>query len=101
MSEIVIYEDGDIALNATVDDETICLSQKQMAELFGKSVKTINEYVNNVFKEGELEKELTIRNFRTVKIEGKREAKVVCANFTHTTQHILKSKMYFLHNAFI
>jgi len=73
MSEIVIYEDGNFALNATVDDETIWLSQKQMAELFGKSVKTINEHVNNVFKEGELEKESTIRNFRTVQTEGKRE----------------------------
>ena len=50
MSEIVIYENGDVALNATVDDETIWLSQKQMSELFGKSVKTINEHVTNVFK---------------------------------------------------
>ena len=39
MSEIVMYEDGDFALNATVDDETIWLNQKQMAELFGKSVR--------------------------------------------------------------
>ena len=73
MSEIVIYEDGDFALDATVDSETIWLSQKQMSELFGKNVKTISEHVNNVFKEGELEEESTIRNFRTVQIEGKRE----------------------------
>ncbi len=73
MSDIVIYEDEDVALNATVDNETIWLSQKQMAELFGKSIKTINEHVNNLFKEGELEKESTIRNFRIVQIEGTRE----------------------------
>ena len=73
MSEIVIYENGDVALNATVDDETIWLSQKQMSELFGKSVKTINEHVTNVFKEGELEKDSTIRKFRIVQTEGKRE----------------------------
>jgi len=73
MSDIVIYKDGNFALNATVDDETIWLSQKQMAELFGKSVKTINEHVNNIFKEGELEEESTIRNFQTVQIEGKRK----------------------------
>ena len=72
MSAILIYEDDDVALNATVDDETIWLSQKQMAELFGKSFKTINEHVNNVFKEGDLEKESTIRNFRTVQLEDKR-----------------------------
>ncbi len=75
MSEIVIYEDGDVAINATVDNETIWLSQKQMAELFGKSTKTINEHVNNVFKEGELEKTSTIRNFQIVQLEGKREVK--------------------------
>jgi prophage maintenance system killer protein len=73
MSEIVIYDDGDVALNATVEDETIWLSQKQMSKLFGKSIKTINEHVTNVFKEAELEKESTIRKFRIVQMEDKRE----------------------------
>ncbi|MEA2047154.1 MAG: RhuM family protein [Campylobacterota bacterium] len=82
MSEIVIYEDGDFLLNATVDDETIWLNQKQMAELFGKSVKTINEHVNNIFKEGELDEGSTIRNFRTVQTEGKREVARVIDFYT-------------------
>jgi len=72
MSDIVIYEDGTVSLETTVQDETVWLSQKQMAELFGKSVKTINEHINNIFKEGELEKETTIRKFRIVQKEGHR-----------------------------
>jgi hypothetical protein len=73
MSDVIIYENGTVALSATVENETVWLSQKQMGELFGKSVKTINEHVNNVFKEGELEKDPTIRKFRIVQTEGERE----------------------------
>ena len=73
MSEIVIYEDGTVALETTVDNETVWLSQKQMGELFGKSVKTINEHIGNIFKEGELEKDPTVRKFRIVRTEGERE----------------------------
>ena len=73
MSNIVIYENGDVALNATVENETIWLSQKQMAELFGKSSNTITEHIKNIYKEGELEEVSTIRKFRVVQKEGKRE----------------------------
>jgi len=73
MSDIVIYEDGTVELSATVENETVWLSQKQMGELFGKSTKTINEHIGNIFKEGELEKNATIRKFRIVQTEGNRE----------------------------
>jgi len=73
MSDVVIYEDGTVALSATVENETVWLNQKQMGELFGKSTKTINEHIGNVFKEGELEKSSTVRKFRIVQTEGKRE----------------------------
>ncbi len=72
MSDVVIYEDGTVALSATVENETVWLSQKQMAELFGKSVKTINEHVNNVFKEDELQRDSVIRNFRITANDGKK-----------------------------
>ena len=101
MSEIVIYEDGMVSLEATVEKDTLWLSQQQIAGLFGVTVPTINEHIKNIYRENELVQDSTIRNFRIVQTEGKREAKVVCANFTHTTQYILKSKMHFLHNAFI
>lgn len=72
MSDVVIYEDGSLVLETTVEKETVWLSQKQMAELFDKSVKTINEHIKNIYTEGELEKDSTIRKFRIVQKEGKR-----------------------------
>jgi len=73
MSEIVIYEDGNVRLETAVESETIWLNQKQMGELFDKSTKTINEHIKNIFKEGELERDSTFRKFRIVQTEGKRE----------------------------
>ncbi len=73
MSEIVIYEDGNVRLEMAVESETIWLNQKQMGELFDKSTKTINEHIKNIFKEGELERDSTVRKFRIVQTEGKRE----------------------------
>ena len=65
--------DGQAQLEVALDQNTVWLSQAQMAELFGKDVRTINEHVGNVFDEGELEKEPTIRKFRIVRQEGKRQ----------------------------
>lgn len=55
------------------EDETFWLSQKKMAELFAKDVRTINDHLKNIFESGELEKDTTIRKFRIVQTEGKRE----------------------------
>ena len=73
-SEIILYttEDGATRIDVRMLDETVWLTQAQMAELFGKSVPTINEHIKNVFKEGELEPNPTIRKFRIVRIEGSR-----------------------------
>ena len=56
--EIVIYtsEDGSVSLDTKLENETIWLTQKQMAELFDKNIRTVNEHINNIFKEGELDK---------------------------------------------
>ena len=72
---IVIYQtkDKEIKLEVKLENETVWLSQIQMAGLFGKAVPTINEHIKNIYKEGELNKEATIRNFRIVQKEGKRE----------------------------
>ncbi len=71
MSEIVIYDDGSVKLETTVENETIWLNQKQMAELFDKSKKTISEHINNIFKEGELQRDSVVRKFRTTASDGK------------------------------
>lgn len=72
--EIEIYkaERDDLNIEVRVEDDTIWLTQKQMSQLFQKDVRTINDHIKNVFKEGELEKNSTIRYFRIVRKEGRR-----------------------------
>src|SRR5436190_18560566 len=74
-SEIVLYqtEDGRTRIECRFENETLWLTQALIAELFQKDVRTINEHLANIFDEGELEREATIRKFRIVRIEGKRE----------------------------
>ncbi|MCK9379333.1 MAG: virulence RhuM family protein [Candidatus Moranbacteria bacterium] len=71
--EIIIYKgvDGTPGVEVRMQGETVWLSQKQMAELFDKDVRTINEHIKNVFNEGELEKNSVIRKFRTTASDGK------------------------------
>jgi hypothetical protein len=73
-SQIVIYqtEDGNTRLEVRLEQETVWLTQKMMAELFQVSVPTINEHVKNVYREAELMPEATIRKFRIVQKEGQR-----------------------------
>lgn len=74
-SELILYTTADqlTRIEVRLEDETVWLSQRQMAELFQKSVKTINEHVLNVFDEGELDPGPTIRKSRIVQMEGERE----------------------------
>ena len=70
-NQIEIYQatDGSTQINVQFEQDTVWLTQAQMAELFGKGRTTITEHINNVFTEGELLEE------------------VVCRDFRHTTQH--------------
>ncbi|MDD4330210.1 MAG: RhuM family protein [Aliarcobacter sp.] len=70
---IAIYSDGEIELKISVDNETIWLTQKHIAELFDKDVRTINDHIKAIYKEEELYENLTIRNFRIVQKEGNRK----------------------------
>ncbi len=73
--QFLIYktEDGQIKIEVKLEDETVWLTQRIMAELFRKDVRTINEHVVNVYEEHELAPDTTIRKFRIVQTEGKRE----------------------------
>ncbi|MEQ9090549.1 MAG: virulence RhuM family protein [Balneola sp.] len=64
---------GDIRVDVVLEEETVWLSQKAMANLFGVSKKTISEHLINIYDTVELEKTTTVRNFRTVQQEGGRE----------------------------
>ena len=72
MSEIVIYEDGVVKLETTVENETIWLSQKQLCELFERDKSVISRHIRNIFKEGELDKKSTVAKHATVQKEGTR-----------------------------
>ena len=68
--QIVVYEgEKDVRLEVKTDGETVWLTQVQMCQLFGRDRTVITKHINNIFKEGELERE------------------VVCAKFAHTTPH--------------
>ena len=70
-SQLLLYQtpSGTIKIDVRLEDETVWLTQEQMAMLFGKGRSTITEHIQNVFKEEELDE------------------KVVCREFRHTTQH--------------
>lgn len=64
-SELIIYttEDGVTKVDVTFVDDTVWLTQEQMSELFQKAKSTINEHINNIYEDGELKKETTMRKF--------------------------------------
>jgi hypothetical protein len=71
---ILIYQadDNKIHLEVKLEERTIWLSQKQIGELYQKSKATISEHIKNIFQDGELNPEATVRKFRTVQKEGSR-----------------------------
>ena len=82
-SQLLIYQapDGKIKIDVRLEDETVWLTQDQMAQLFGKAKSTISEHIRNLFNEGELDKKVVVRKFRTTTrhgaIEGKTQTKDV------------------------
>jgi len=73
--EILIYQnsEGNIKIDVHLEEETVWLTQDQMATLFGKGRSTVTEHIANIFEEGELEQNRTCRKFRQVRKEGNRE----------------------------
>lgn len=65
----------DISVNAIIRDETIWLTQKAMAELFGVEIPAISKHLTNIFAEGELDAEATLSKMEIVQQEGKRKVK--------------------------
>ncbi len=73
--EIIIYEggNGQPKIDVRIEGETVWLTQLQLAELFGTSKANISIHVKNIFEEGELTKEATVKEYLTVQREGNRE----------------------------
>ena len=71
-SDILIYQnsEGNIKIDVRLEEETVWLTQDQMATLFGKAKSTINEHIKNVFSEGELDEKVVVRKFRITTQHG-------------------------------
>lgn len=74
-SNVVVYNDGEIELKVSIDEDTVWLNRNQISDLFERDVKTIGKHINKVFADGELVKSSTVANFATVQMEGGREVK--------------------------
>ena len=73
--KILIYqnEKGDTKIDVYFEEDTIWMTQKAMCELYQVAKSSVSEHISNIFKDGELEPEATVRKFRTVQIEGTRQ----------------------------
>jgi len=71
-NEIILYRPDELAehIEVRIDEETVWLNRQQIASLFGRDVKTIGKHLNNVFSEGELEKEVVVAKFATTTQHG-------------------------------
>jgi hypothetical protein len=72
-SNIIVYNDGELELNVSVENETIWLTQKQLGELFNVESHNITYHIKNIYKQKELMQNPTTRKIRVVQKEGKRE----------------------------
>ncbi len=86
-NEIILYRPDELAehIEVRLVDETVWLNRNQIATLFGRDVKTIGKHINNVFNEGELEKEVVVANFATTTQHGAIKGK------THIKSKMMKN----------
>lgn len=79
--EIILYQPNEtVKLDVRIEDETVWLTQAQIVELFQSSKANISEHIKNIYEQEELEESSTVRDFRTVRQEGKRQ---VVRNLTY------------------
>ena len=73
-SEIILYQpDNEVRLEVRLEDETVWLTQAQIVELFQSSKANVSEHIKNIYEQHELDQNLTVRDFRTVRREGTRQ----------------------------
>jgi hypothetical protein len=75
MSNLVVYNNGELELNISIDNKTIWLNQLQMSELFDTSTDNIGLHLKNIYKENELNEDSTTEDFSVVRQEGNRKVK--------------------------
>lgn len=92
-NEIIIYQtqDGQTKIDVRIDNETVWLTQNQMAELFQTTKQNISLHIKNIFEEGELTEDSTVKDYLTVQNEGSRK---VSRNVTHYNLDVIISVGY-------
>src|SRR5574344_2283472 len=95
MNDLIKYNDGEIEIAVSIQNETIWLTQKQIAERFDKDVRTVNDHIKAIYKEEELVENSTIRNFRIVQKEANRE---VARDVLHYNLDVIISIGYRAHS---
>lgn len=76
--EIILYQpDEAVKLEVRLEDETVWLTQAQIAELFGTEVPAISKHIRNIIRNGELEKEATVSKMEIVRLEGSRKGELL------------------------
>lgn len=86
--------DGKVKIEVFLNDETVWLTQEQMALLFGKGRSTITEHIGNIFKEGELEEKVVSRNFRLTTQHGAIKGKTQEKDVKHYNLDVIISVGY-------
>jgi hypothetical protein len=82
-NEILIYRPNELVehIEVRIEDETVWLNRNQLAILFGRDVKTIGKHITNIFREGELFKDVVVANFATTTqhgaIKGKTQINII------------------------
>lgn len=78
--EIAVYEapNGEVALDVRLEQETVWLTQRQMADVFRTSLDNIGLHLKNVFTDGELDRVATTEDFSVVRSEGHRKVRRAC-----------------------
>ncbi|MDZ7817403.1 MAG: RhuM family protein [Aliarcobacter sp.] len=73
ISNIIVYNDGELELKVSIEQESVWLSLNQICELFDRDKSVISRHIKNIFLEKELERFSTVAKFATVQFEGGRE----------------------------
>ncbi len=95
-NQLIIYqtEDGKVKIETHFENETVWLNQAQIGELFQKSKATISEHITNIFKDGELEEALVVRDFRTTTQHGAVKGLTQTKNVKHYDLDVVISVGY-------
>lgn len=95
-NQLIIYQtqDGKVKIETHFENETVWLNQTQIGEFFQKSKATISEHIKNIFKDGELEEEVVVRDLRTTTQHGAIEGKTQTKSVKHYNLDVVISVGY-------